>query len=353
MLTRLLYPRLRGLFLKDARRSWNEDVAASSARLEASLNDLRAEIATLRRGYRDLLVAELDRRDAPVVEAARSKLDRHVIGAHVTKAVAEAEVRTHPMPHLVIERLLPPEVYELLLRAMPPVEVFQDRDPVKQDFEMGALDTAPALSRLVWRFFDDDLVGGVLASALLRRLAPAVAAHYAETGGPGFGEQAAAIPHRSFAGRIQLRRPGYSLQPHLDPKRVVITGLIYFARPGDDPSYGTQLFSVDRGFVSAGIKTYFPEQHGLSCTVASTVPYMPNTMLAFVNSGAAHGATLPREAPLKERYAYQFYIKPDDGALKRLLAGLPEDARAPWAELFTPKANRTPAHGSTTPPQWP
>ncbi len=230
MLARLLYPRLRGLFLKDARRSWNEDVAASSARLEASLTDLRAEIATLRRGYRDLLVAELDRRDAPDIEAVRSRLDRHAIGSHVAQAVADAEVRTHPMPHLVIENLLPADVYALLLRAMPPVEVFQDRDPVKQDFEMGALDTAPALSRLVWRFFDDDLVGGVLASALLQRLAPAVAAHYAETGGPEFGERAAAIPHRSFAGRIQLRRPGYSLQPHLDPKRVVITGLVYFAQ---------------------------------------------------------------------------------------------------------------------------
>ncbi len=75
-------------------------------------------------------------------------------------------------------------------------------------------------------------------------------------------------------------------------------------------------------------------------------------MLAFVNSGAAHGATLPREAPLKERYAYQFYIKPDDGALKRLLAGLPEEARAPWAELFTPKGERPQEQGPATPSPW-
>ena len=130
-------------------------------------------------------------------------------------------------------------------------------------------------------------MAGVLAQALLRRLAAAVAAHYAQTGGHEFGQQAAAIPHRSFAGRIQLRRPGYSLQPHLDPKRVVITGLIYFARPGDDPAHGTQLFSVDRPFVSAGIKTFFPEQHGISCTLAASVPFTANTLLAFVNSGGA------------------------------------------------------------------
>jgi hypothetical protein len=337
VLARLLYPRLRGLILKDARQGWSEDVAASTARLQASLADLRAQVASLRRGYRDLLIAELNRRDAHELDAVRARLDRGCLGAHLTQAIDRAEVRPDPMPHLVVRDLFPAEFYALLLRAMPPVEVFQDRDPVKQDFEMGALLTAPDLSRLVWQFLDEELVGGVLAPALMRRLAPAVTSHYALTGGEEFGRQAAAIPHRSFAGRIQLRRPGYTLQPHLDPKRVVITGLVYFARPGDDPSHGTQLFSVDRPFVSAGIKTYFPGQHGLSCMLAATVPFTPNTLLAFVNSGGAHGATLPPDAALKERYAYQFYVKPDDGGLKRLLAGLPEQARAPWAEFLTPR----------------
>lgn len=352
MLARLLYPRLRGLILKDARQGWREDDAASAARLQESVSKLREEVVVLRRGYRDLLVAELNRRDAPRVDAVRASLDCRRIAAHVADAVAGAELRGQPMPHLVIEGLLPADAYDLLLQAMPPVEVFQDRDPVKQDFEMSALGAAPQLSQLVWRFFDEELVAGVLAPALLRRLNEAVVTHYAATGGPEFGEKAAAIPHRSFAGRIQLRRPGYALQPHLDPKRVVVTGLLYLARPGDDPSYGTQLFSVDRGFVSTGNKTYFPEQHGMRCTVTSTVPFTPNTLLAFVNSGGAHGATLPADARLRERYAFQFYIKPDDGALKGLLAEVSDDARAPWADLFVSKGER-PAKTATASTPWP
>jgi hypothetical protein len=56
-------------------------------------------------------------------------------------------------------------------------------------------------------------------------------------------------------------------------------------------------------------------------------------MLAFVNSRAAHGAALPPDAPLLERYAFQFYVKPDDGTLKKLLAELPEADRAAWEGL--------------------
>jgi hypothetical protein len=234
---------------------------------------------------------------------------------------------------VVVDNVLPADFYRLLADAIPPAELFPDRDPVKTDYEMDTLDQAPEITRRVWRFFDDDVVAGMLAPAVLARFREAVVAHYAETGGEAFGRQAAAIPHRTVAGRIQLRRPGYHLRPHLDPKRVAITGLLYFPQPGDGEAYGTQLFSVDRPFVASGMKTFFPEEAGLTCTLARTIPYRANTMLAFVNSRAAHGATLPADAPLLERYAFQFYIKPDDGQLKKLLQQLPEADRAAWDAL--------------------
>jgi hypothetical protein len=158
--------------------------------------------------------------------------------------------------------------------------------------------------------------------------------HYAETGGRDFGGRAAAIRHRTVAGRIQLRRPGYRLRPHLDPKRVALTGLIYFPQPGESEDFGTQLFTVDRPFVTTGMKTFFPENAGMRCELARTVPYRANSLLAFVNSRAAHGAELPPDAPLLERYAFQFYVKPDDGSLKTLLAQLPEADRAAWEGLL-------------------
>jgi hypothetical protein len=205
---------------------------------------------------------------------------------------------------------------------------------VKRDFEMSVLDGAPPLTRRMWRLFDEDIVAGIIAPLVLARFRSAIVAHYAETGGDSFGREAAAIPHRTFAGRIQLRHPGYQLKPHLDPKRVVVTGLCYFPRPGDSMEYGTQLFALDRPAVAPGLATFFPEAAGVQCTLVRTVPYEANTMLVFVNSRAAHGASLPLDAALAERYTYQFYVKPIDNDLKKLLKTLPADARAAWNQML-------------------
>lgn len=342
MLGRLVYQRLRRVLLPDFRRLWTRDIDArvKDLQLESRVKDLQqrlaatqSELSFLRTAHRRLALSEWTASRAALAETLGSRLALDRIRAHVRDAVANAQVHTEPTTHAVIEQVLPPDFYDLLSRAIPPSEFFPDRDPVKQDWEMEALDRAPDLTRQVWSFFDDQVVRQVLAPAILARFRSAVVGHYAATGGDAFGEAAAQIPHGPVAGRIQLRRPGYHLRPHLDPKRVVITGLLYLAREGDREDFGTQLFRVNGAFRHSGMKTFFPEEAGLTCDVARSVPFRANSLLAFVNSGAAHGATLPADAPLDERYTFQFYIKPDDGKLKKLLQDLPEDVRADWKGL--------------------
>jgi hypothetical protein len=51
------------------------------------------------------------------------------------------------------------------------------------------------------------------------------------------------------------------------------------------------------------------------------VPFRPNTAVAFLNAGGAHGADIPKTAPKDtERYSYQFYVSPDPEALAATLA---------------------------------
>lgn len=342
MLGRLVYQRLRRVLLPDFRRLWTRDIDArvKDLQLESRVKDLQqrlaatqSELSFLRSAHRKLALSEWTATRAPLADTLSTQLSLDRIRAHVCNAVAQAVVHTEPTTHVVIDRVLPPDFYELLSRAIPPSECFPDRDPVKQDWEMDELDRAPVLTRQVWSFFDDRVVREVLAPAIFARFRSAVIGHYAQTGGDAFGEAAAEIPHGPVAGRIQLRRPGYHLRPHLDPKRVVITGLLYLAREGDREDYGTQLFRVNGAFTHSGMKTFFPEEAGLTCDVARSVPFRANSLLAFVNSGAAHGATLPPDAALDERYTFQFYIKPDDGKLKKLLQDLPEEIRADWKGL--------------------
>ena len=122
-----------------------------------------------------------------------------------------------------------------------------------------------------------------------------------------------------------LRRPGYSLAPHLDPKKVLFTCLIYLARPGDSEEHGTQLYRVDRPFQATSLKTYYPEQHGQRCELARTVPFKANTAFAFLNGNAAHAASIPADSNQLERYAYQFYSTPSGHAFTAMVARLPPE----------------------------
>jgi hypothetical protein len=342
VLGRIVYQRLRRVLVPDLRRLWTRDMDArvKDLQVDARIKDLQQRLAAtqselfyLRAAHRKLALSEWNATRAPLASGLDTQLSLDRIRTHVCGAVSNAAVHTEPTTYTVIERVLPPDFYELLSRSIPPSELFPDRDPVKQDWEMEALDQAPELTRRVWSFFDDRVVREVLAPAIFARFREAVIGHYAQSGGDAFGARAADIPHAPTAGRIQLRRPGYHLRPHLDPKRVVITGLLYLARDGDSEDYGTRLFRVNGRFTHTGTKTFFPEEEGLTCEVARMVPFRANTLLAFVNSGAAHGATLPADAALDERYAFQFYIKPDDGKLKKLLQDLPDDIRATWKGL--------------------
>jgi hypothetical protein len=345
MLRRLVMERLREALLPALRKTWKSDIDGSVRDLRQQVADLRQQVGTLetqleqaRRASRRLEVLnEWNASPTRSAAALDARLADPAVAAHVRDAATHAQVCSEPTAHVVVEDLLPADVYAALLESIPPPEFFPDRDPVKQDLEMSALGSTPAITQRAWRYFDETLVREVLAPALFERLRPAVVAHYAQSGGEGFGERAARITHETVAGRIMLRRPGYRLAPHLDPRRVVITGLVYFARPGDSEAYGTQLFRVDRPFVASGMKTFFPEEEGMTCEVARVVPFRANTLLAFVNSRAAHGASLPRDATLRERYSYQFYLKPRDGELKALLRELPPEQQAGWGRYLEKK----------------
>jgi hypothetical protein len=128
-----------------------------------------------------------------------------------------------------------------------------------------------------------------------------------------------------------LRSRGYHLGPHRDPKRSMLTCLLYLARPGDDDAHGTQIFRVTNDADAGYKQTYYPEQEGHACELVKVVPFRANSMLVFLNARGAHGATIPPDAPAElERYSYQFYIAPQNQALAALIKALPADRRRRW-----------------------
>ena len=299
--------------------------------LEAALADARRQAARADRIAAQVkLAAVLDRRQSGTLARVGELLDPARIGGHVRAAIESATMILEPYEHIVVDALLPQDVYDLLIEAIPPEPFFDDHDPVKRNLRF-PMDLGPMLGSAVWGFFDEVVTDQMIRPAVLERLRDPLHRHYDMLFGPECRARAAAMPHGVHSGRLMLRRRGYHLDPHRDPKHAMVTCLVYFAKPGDDEAYGTAIFDVADDGEADYKQTYYPAQAGRTCTLVKVVPFRPNRMLVFLNSRGAHGVTIPADAPESvERYSYQFYIGPEKEALGALIRQLPDARRRMW-----------------------
>jgi hypothetical protein len=329
--------------LQDA---WRRDVdrARDGVRqtLREELKPLREAIDTLteenRRAQRRLRLVEATLERNRVEQRAlgefRSMCASGEIDRHVRDALFAAAIVPDPTPHLVVRDLFPPDVYQVFLQAIPPDEVFTDRDPVKQNFKPRQGGLLPDLCYAAWTYLETELVPRTMAPAIARILEGPIHAHYASIFGADLARQMCDVGLESSGARLMLRRPGYFIGPHLDVTRAAVTTLIYFARPGDDERYGTQLFRVHGRTLGPTRSTYYPEEDGATCELAVSVPFRPNSAIVFLNAGAAHGASIPETAPKHtKRYSFQFYVGPTSEALRRAVAQLPPAEQQAWTTV--------------------
>ena len=315
-------------------RALQRDLSRLRERVDGLEAAQQALVETARRADRTSmqvkLVARLDRAQRQVVDHLQALLDETRISDHVRRAVAAAPMMTDPYEHIVIERLLPDDVYELLIRAIPPAEFFDDQDRIKQNLTF-PVEYGPALTTAVWGYMDEVIARCIIRPAVFERFHEPLQAHFTSMFGVEFLDRANALPQAASGGRLMLRRPGYHLDPHRDPKRSMLTCLMYLARDGDSEEHGTQIFRVHDDEEADYKQTYYPGAAGHACELVKVVPFRPNTMLVFLNSRGAHGASIPADAPASlERYAYQFYVAPLNESLSALIKSLPPEPRARW-----------------------
>ena len=332
-----LVTRIRGAWQHDVQEAL-KPIRKEIRRLSREVEELRAELRETsaraargdRVGSQIKLCQELDQQQRDQVAALPMLLDESRIGAHISQAIRMADMRTDPFEHIVVEQVLPPEVYDLACAAIPPEVFFDDHDPIKRNLVFPVV-FGPALGSHVWNFVDGVIAGRMIQPAVIERFHEPLQHHYDTIFGPAFRAKANALPHRSGSGRLMLRRRGYHLDPHRDPKRSLLTCLLYLARPGDSETHGTQLFRVHDDREASYKQTYYPEAEGGRCELVTVVPFRPNTMLVFLNSSGAHGATIPADASEDvARYSYQFYVAPENEALGRLIRELPPERRVMW-----------------------
>lgn len=298
-----------------------DDLAAAMRELTRAVEFLRARTEQLA----EIEQTDVDLQDA--VEQLPTTLDTERIRTHVTRAIAGATLELDPFPHLLVDKWLPNDVYKLMIDGLPSAVFFADRDSSRQRLGV-PFRLAPRYSRQVWQLITRDIVSEI-AGPLLNEKFGQVIRDYVKTFCPSLPE-AADLTIRTSNGHIMLRRPGYVIKPHRDPKWGFVTCLVYLARSGDQESYGTQLYRVKGDAEAPTFKPFYVDES--RCELVKNVPFRANTLLVFLNSTGAHGASIPADAQPRtlERYLYQFRLGPEGQTKKVLLESMTEEARSRW-----------------------
>src|SRR5690349_10541528 len=120
-----------------------------------------------------MVAYQKDARFADRIPAFQSRVDVARVQQHVRSAVAAAVLQLDPCPHLVVENLLPEDLYDEMLSALPSTVFFKQHDKTREEMQVPFI-FAPAFSRLVWDFFMTAVVEQTLVPALTEKFRPAL-----------------------------------------------------------------------------------------------------------------------------------------------------------------------------------
>ena len=304
-----------------------DTLADNTRELTAAVNQLRIQTEQL------LTIQRLDWDRRLDLERLDRLIDKESTHRHVCARIEATPLRMDPFPHVVVDSWLPDDVYARAIDAMPPQVFFASDRDAHWTVPSGV---APAYSREVWSFISNSIVGEVLHDALNRKFSGAVR-EYVESFCGAIPDDLKLDLHTSD-GRIMLRRPGYDLRPHRDPRWGFITGIAYLVREGDLQTNGTRLYRVRGDGEAPNSRVYYLDES--QCELVTEVPFRPNSLLVFLNSQGAHAASIPKDAPADmERYIYQFRMGPTSKVINRLLQTMPPERAAMWANAKTQRAS--------------
>jgi hypothetical protein len=280
--------------------------------------------------------------EAPArMDALEGVLESARVAAHVRDAVARAELLDDPVPHAVIPDLLPPDLYEAALAAIPPRVLFEEERAGTQELRVPPT-LAPSDSIALWTFVTS-VMKDAAGPALVDRFARPLADHVRALASPGAGDPGLKLT--ALGNRLVARRPGGG-EPRGARPWHFLTAILCLAKPGDDADYGSVL---------GGVKQV-PFQPNLAVVVLD--PRVTHQYAAIPSSGAGtptsgarpqaegppspsgfrleaegppspSGFRLQAEGPAA-RYTYECAFGPDKDGRRALLSTMDAATRRTW-----------------------
>lgn len=212
--------------------------------------------------------------------------------AHVAARLRSAEVVAEPYPHYYLENVFPDDYYRELLGHLPESAVYENlfevttlkldhfRHRDQRDFNEGWTKALPAGLRDFWENFNRWFLGPELAQAVLDSFSAR-------------GHGGKSWPEVAVESQLIRHRAGYFLGPHSDLYTKLVVLLFYLAPDESASHLGTSL--------------YVPKEPGFRCPAGThyqfedfvrvkTVPYRPNSLLAFLRSDVSFHGVEPLSA---------------------------------------------------------
>jgi hypothetical protein len=208
---------------------------------------------------------------------------------HVLYQVANAAIKPFPYPHIHVQEVFPPDFYRKLRAHLPPAEAYRDLKALNRvgagypdtrlvmEITPENVQVLPEPSRSFWNATAKWLLGGAFGQVMVSKFAEYLAQRFGDLGQARFRDEALLVQDYTT----------YSLGPHTDSPAKVLSFLFYL--PPDD------------SLAHLGTSIYVPKDPRFRCPGGPhhrfemfermlTVPFLPNTLFAFLKTdNSFHG----------------------------------------------------------------
>lgn len=218
--------------------------------------------------------------------------------------VLNAPVRPFPYPHLFVENVFPDAFYAEIQANIPHPDAMTpiaEARPVKGYKERFVLDPASAMEvlpesqRAFWSSMNRGLRSGPFRRSMISKFRPYLEAR--------FKDQTIELKDETLLVEDITR---YALGPHSDAPNKVVTVLFYLPADMSQTHLGTSIYQPrDSQFSCQGGPHYGYE----GFERVATMPFLPNSMFAFVKSDKSFHGVEPVTDPDVKRWLLLYDIK--------------------------------------------
>jgi hypothetical protein len=252
---------------------------------------------------------------------------------HVRYHIANAEVRPYPFPHFYVRPVFPEPFYKQLLERLPPTTIMKnisEAGRVGQKNDAGRADAAASQPRWItdlatieeheeksgndgfWRSFSSWLLGTEFQQLIMSKFRVGISERF------GAGSKLATDVEARFVRDFTK----YSIGPHTDMPRKLISLLFYVAKDEVLRDTGTSLFVPrDPAFSCDGTRWYKFK----SFKKTATMEFVPNALFAFLKTDRSFHGVEEINHPQVERNVllYNVYVN-------KVITAQPAGAVAKW-----------------------